>query len=306
MIPDSEPVRRFLLRLQDNLCQALADADGGAAFSEDRWQRPQGGAGRTRVLRQGALFEQAGVNFSHIHGDSLPAAATAKRPELVGCPFQAMGVSLVLHPHSPYVPTAHANVRFFIAERPGAAPLWWFGGGFDLTPFYPFYDDVIQWHRSARDLCRPFGEQLYPRYKAWCDRYFYLPHRQEARGVGGLFFDDLNAPDFDQAFAFTRAVGEGFAPAYLPIAERRRHLSWGERERQFQLYRRGRYVEFNLVWDRGTLFGLQSGGRSESILMSMPPLVRWEYDYQPPPDSPEACLTRDFLTPRDWLANEPI
>ncbi|WP_370555341.1 oxygen-dependent coproporphyrinogen oxidase [Edwardsiella tarda] len=304
MIPDSDAVRHFLLQLQDDLCQQLAAADGGATFQQDEWQRAQGGGGRTRVLRQGALFEQAGVNFSHIRGDSLPAAASAQRPELAGFAFQAMGVSLVLHPWSPYVPTAHANVRFFSAERPDGSSLWWFGGGFDLTPFYPFHEDVVHWHRQARDLCQPFDAQYYPRYKAWCDRYFSLPHRQEARGVGGLFFDDLNTPDFAHAFAFTRAVGNGFCPAYLPIVERRRALPWGERERQFQLYRRGRYVEFNLVWDRGTLFGLQSGGRSESILMSMPPLVRWEYDYQPPADSPEARLTRDFLTPRDWLANE--
>lgn len=298
--PSSLPVREFLLTLQDTLCHKLAAADGGH-FLEDDWQREAGGGGRSRILRDGGVFEQAGVNFSHVHGAALPASASAHRPELAGRSFTAMGVSLVLHPRNPYVPTSHANVRFFIAEKPGEAPVWWFGGGFDLTPFYGFREDVLHWHRTARDLCRPFGNDVYPRYKAWCDDYFYLKHRAEARGVGGLFFDDLNTPDFDRCFAFTRAVGEGFLSAYMPILERRRDMPWGERERQFQLYRRGRYVEFNLVWDRGTLFGLQSGGRTESILMSMPPLVRWEYDYQPAEGSPESALSRDFLPVRDWL-----
>ncbi|MGR2680581.1 oxygen-dependent coproporphyrinogen oxidase [Chromobacterium haemolyticum] len=300
--PRVNDVKAFLLDLQDRICAALEQADGGAQFVEDAWQRPGGGGGRSRVLAKGALFEQAGVNFSHVYGDALPASATAHRPELAGRGFQAMGVSLVIHPENPHIPTSHANVRFFIAEKDGEAPVWWFGGGFDLTPFYAVEADVVHWHRVARDLCQPFGEQVYPDYKRWCDEYFYLKHRQEARGVGGLFFDDLNAWGFDSCFRFMQAVGNGFINAYLPIVERRKGDSWGHRERQFQLYRRGRYVEFNLVWDRGTLFGLQSGGRTESILMSMPPLARWEYDYQPEPGSPEAALTERFLAPRDWLA----
>lgn len=300
--PRVNDVKAFLLDLQDRICAALEQADGGAQFVEDAWQRPGGGGGRSRVLAKGALFEQAGVNFSHVYGDALPASATAHRPELAGRGFQAMGVSLVIHPENPHIPTSHANVRFFIAEKDGEAPVWWFGGGFDLTPFYAVEADVVHWHRVARDLCQPFGEQVYPDYKRWCDEYFFLKHRQEARGVGGLFFDDLNAWGFDSCFRFMQAVGDGFTNAYLPIVERRKGDSWGHRERQFQLYRRGRYVEFNLVWDRGTLFGLQSGGRTESILMSMPPLARWEYDYQPEPGSPEAELTERFLTPRDWLA----
>ncbi|AXT48344.1 MULTISPECIES: oxygen-dependent coproporphyrinogen oxidase [Chromobacterium] len=300
--PRVNDVKAFLLDLQDRICAALEQADGGAQFVEDAWQRPGGGGGRSRVLAKGALFEQAGVNFSHVHGDALPASATTHRPELADRGFQAMGVSLVIHPENPHIPTSHANVRFFIAEKDGETPVWWFGGGFDLTPFYAVEADVVHWHRVARDLCRPFGEQVYPDYKRWCDEYFFLKHRQEARGVGGLFFDDLNAWGFDSCFRFMQAVGDGFTNAYLPIVERRKGDSWGHRERQFQLYRRGRYVEFNLVWDRGTLFGLQSGGRTESILMSMPPLARWEYDYQPEPGSPEAELTERFLTPRDWLA----
>ncbi|NIH18213.1 oxygen-dependent coproporphyrinogen oxidase [Morganella morganii] len=299
-IPDSDSVKDFFLQLQDSLCGQLAASDGGAAFTEDKWQRESGGGGRSRVLKSGALFEQAGVNFSHVSGDNLPPSATAHRPELAGCHYQAMGVSLVLHPHNPYVPAAHANVRFFMAEKAGCEPVWWFGGGFDLTPFYPFAEDAVHWHTVARDICRPLGEDAWPRYKKWCDDYFYLKHRNEARGIGGLFFDDLNKPGFEECFAFTQAVGNGFTRAYLPIAEKRRSVPYGERERQFQLYRRGRYVEFNLVWDRGTLFGLQSGGRTESILMSMPPLVRWEYDYQPQAGSPEAALD-DFLIPRDWV-----
>ncbi|MGJ3348382.1 oxygen-dependent coproporphyrinogen oxidase [Morganella sp. Je.2.23] len=299
-IPDSDSVKDFFLQLQDSLCGQLAASDGGAAFTEDKWQRESGGGGRSRVLKSGALFEQAGVNFSHVSGDNLPPSATAHRPELAGCRYQAMGVSLVLHPHNPYVPAAHANVRFFMAEKAGCEPVWWFGGGFDLTPFYPFAEDAVHWHTVARDICRPLGEDAWPRYKKWCDDYFYLKHRNEARGIGGLFFDDLNKPGFEECFAFTQAVGNGFTRAYLPIAEKRRSVPYGERERQFQLYRRGRYVEFNLVWDRGTLFGLQSGGRTESILMSMPPLVRWEYDYQPQAGSPEAALD-DFLIPRDWV-----
>ncbi|AUH49452.1 oxygen-dependent coproporphyrinogen oxidase [Chromobacterium sp. ATCC 53434] len=299
--PHSDAVKAFLLDLQDRICAALAHSDGHGRFVEDAWSREAGGGGRSRVMTGGAVFEQAGVNFSHVHGDALPASATAHRPELAGRRFEAMGVSLVIHPSNPHVPTSHANVRFFIAEKDGEAPVWWFGGGFDLTPFYPVAEDVVHWHTVARDLCAPFGAEVYPRYKKWCDEYFHLKHRGEARGVGGLFFDDLNEWGFDDSFAFMRAVGDGYLDAYLPIVAKRRAAAWGDRERQFQLYRRGRYVEFNLVWDRGTLFGLQSGGRTESILMSMPPLVRWEYGYQPEPDSPEARLYTDFLPPRDWV-----
>lgn len=303
-IPDIAQVKAFLLSLQENICQQLAAADGKAKFAEDEWVREEGGGGRSRVLTQGAIFEQAGVNFSHVHGATLPASATAHRPELAGRSFQAMGVSLVIHPLSPYIPTSHANVRFFIAEKAGEAPVWWFGGGFDLTPFYGFEEDARHWHLTAHQLCQPFGEDVYPQYKKWCDDYFFIKHRNEARGIGGLFFDDLNTPDFNHCFAFMQAVGNGFTEAYLPIVEKRKSMAWGERERQFQLYRRGRYVEFNLVWDRGTLFGLQTGGRTESILMSMPPLVRWEYNFQPETDSPEAALYRDFLPVRDWLADK--
>jgi len=303
-IPDIAQVKAFLLSLQETICQQLAAADGQAQFAEDEWVREEGGGGRSRVLTQGAVFEQAGVNFSHVHGATLPASATAHRPDLAGRSFQAMGVSLVIHPLSPYIPTSHANVRFFIAEKAGEAPVWWFGGGFDLTPFYGFEEDARHWHLTAQQLCQPFGEDVYPQYKKWCDDYFFIKHRNEARGIGGLFFDDLNTPDFNHCFAFMQAVGNGFTEAYLPIVEKRKSMAWGERERQFQLYRRGRYVEFNLVWDRGTLFGLQTGGRTESILMSMPPLVRWEYNFQPETDSPEAALYRDFLPVRDWLADK--
>lgn len=301
---DISAVKNFLLSLQDTICQQLAAADGQAQFTEDQWVREEGGGGRSRVLTHGAVFEQAGVNFSHVYGATLPASATAHRPELAGRSFQAMGVSLVIHPLSPFIPTSHANVRFFIAEKEGEAPVWWFGGGFDLTPYYGFTEDARHWHRTAQQLCQPFGDEVYPKYKKWCDDYFFIKHRNEARGIGGLFFDDLNNPDFATAFAFMQAVGNGFTDAYLPIVEKRKSLSWTEHQRQFQLYRRGRYVEFNLVWDRGTLFGLQTGGRTESILMSMPPLVRWEYNFHPEPDSQEAALYRDFLPVRDWLAED--
>ena len=300
-LPDIAEVKTFLLSLQARICQRLADADGSAQFKQDHWLREEGGGGQSRVLTGGKVFEQAGVNFSHVSGATLPASATAHRPELAGRSFQAMGVSLVIHPLNPYVPTSHANVRFFIAEKPGEDPVWWFGGGFDLTPYYGFEQDARHWHQTAARLCQPFGDDVYPKYKKWCDDYFFLKHRHEARGIGGLFFDDLNTPDFAQSFAFMQAVGNGFTEAYLPIVERRKHLPWGDRQRQFQLYRRGRYVEFNLVWDRGTLFGLQTGGRTESILMSMPPLVRWEYGFEPEANSPEAALYRDFLPVRDWL-----
>jgi len=298
--PDVDAVKHYLLDLQDRICDALAAEDGGARFREDAWERPAGGGGRTRVLAEGALFEQAGVNFSHVFGEGLPPSATAHRPELAGRRFQALGVSLVIHPRNPYVPTSHANVRFFIAEKADAEPVWWFGGGFDLTPYYGFEEDCVHWHRTARAACEPFGEDVYPRFKRWCDEYFFLKHRNEPRGVGGLFFDDLNDWGFERSFAFMKRVGDHYLPAYLPIVQRRRDTPWGERERDFQLYRRGRYVEFNLVYDRGTLFGLQSGGRTESILMSLPPLVRWRYDWHPEPGTPEARLYTDFLRPREW------
>jgi len=300
--PDSQMVKQYLQQLQQHICKALEQLDGSATFMEDAWERPLGGGGKSKVLVDGAVFEQAGVNFSHVTGDAMPGAATAHRPELAGRSFEAMGVSLVIHPHNPYVPTTHANVRFFIARKPDADPVWWFGGGFDLTPYYPYLEDVQQWHRQAQSLCQPFGEEVYPKYKKWCDEYFYLPHRQETRGVGGLFFDDLNEGGFEQCLAFMQAVGNGFIEQYRPIVEKRKDTPFGERERQFQLYRRGRYVEFNLVYDRGTLFGLQTGGRTESILMSMPPLVRWQYSYQPVAGTPEADLYQNYLKPRDWLA----
>ena len=295
-------VKAYLLGLQDRICDELAGEDGREGFFTDSWERPGGGGGRSRVLAGGAVFEKAGVNFSHVMGEGLPPSATAARPELAGRSYQAMGVSLVVHPENPYIPTSHANVRLFVAEKPGEQPVWWFGGGYDLTPFYGFEEDCVHWHRTARAACAPFGEDVYPRYKRWCDEYFYLKHRKEPRGIGGLFYDDLNAWDFDTCFAFMRAVGDSYLEAYRPIVQRRRETSWGERERQFQLYRRGRYVEFNLVFDRGTLFGLQSEGRTEAILMSLPPLVRWEYDYRPESGTPEAALTSEFLTGRDWLA----
>lgn len=298
---DIEKVKRYLLKLQDNICQTLELADGKGEFKEDNWQREQGGGGRTRVLTAGTVIEQGGVNFSHVFGGMLPPSATAARPELAGRSFQALGVSLVIHPHNPKIPTTHANVRFFIAEKEGEEPVWWFGGGFDLTPFYPFAEDVVHWHTVAHKLCQPYGEDVYPKYKKWCDDYFYLKHRNETRGVGGLFFDDLNEWGFERSFKFMQAVGDGFLDAYIPIVEKRKALPYTDAERHFQLYRRGRYVEFNLVYDRGTLFGLQSGGRTESILMSMPPLARWEYDFQPPADSQEAILYADYLHAREWI-----
>ncbi|RLA47905.1 MAG: oxygen-dependent coproporphyrinogen oxidase [Gammaproteobacteria bacterium] len=297
-----DQVKSYLLELQDNICDALAAEDGAATFITDEWQRPGGGGGRSRVLVDGAVFEKAGVNFSHVYGDNLPPSASASRPELAGRGYQALGVSLVIHPRNPYVPTSHANVRLFVAEKPGQDPIWWFGGGYDLTPYYGNAEDCISWHRTAAEACTPFGEDVHPRFKAWCDEYFYLKHRKEPRGIGGLFFDDLNEWGFDRCFAFMRAVGDSYIPAYLPIVQRRKDMPYGERERQFQLYRRGRYVEFNLVFDRGTLFGLQSDGRTEAILMSLPPLVRWEYDYRPQPGTPEADLTEYYLQGRDWLA----
>jgi coproporphyrinogen III oxidase len=303
--PDIAAVHAFLAGLQQRICDALEAVDGAARFGSDIWERAEGGGGNSRVLREGAVFEQAGVGFSDVRGANLPPSATAHRPELAGAPWRALGVSVVVHPGNPYVPTSHANVRYFEARPNGGDPLWWFGGGFDLTPFYPFDEDVLYWHRTAEALCVPFGVGLYPRFKRWCDEYFFLKHRNEARGVGGLFFDDFREGGFGHAFGLMRAVGDGFLDAYLPIVERRRNTAYGEREREFQLYRRGRYVEFNLVWDRGTLFGLQSGGRTESILMSLPPRVRWEVGYQPEPGSAEARLIA-YLQPRDWLCGNDL
>ena len=295
-----DAVKTYLLGLQDQICQALEEEDGQAVFDEDMWQREQGGGGRSRVMADGATFEKAGVGFSHVMGDALPPSASAARPELAGRSWQALGVSLVIHPENPYVPTSHANVRFFVAEKPDEEPVWWFGGGFDLTPFYPFDADCEHFHRTAKEALDPFGAELYPQFKVQCDQYFYLPHRAETRGVGGLFFDDFNALGFDQSFALMQSVGDAFIPAYRPIVAERKAMTYGMREREFQLYRRGRYVEFNLVYDRGTLFGLQSGGRTESILMSMPPLARWEYGFVPEDGTDEARL-KAYLEPREWV-----
>jgi coproporphyrinogen III oxidase len=296
---DVDAVKQFLTGLQQTIVASLAGVEG-RAFRRDEWSRPEGGGGVAQMLEDGAVFERAGVNFSHVHGASLPPSASAGRPELAGRSFQAMGVSLVLHPRNPHVPTVHLNVRFFLAEKRGAAAVWWFGGGMDLTPYYPFAEDARHFHRVCREALAAHGADRYPRYKKWCDDYFYLKHRAEPRGIGGVFFDDLNEPDFAACFALTRSVGAHFLPAYLPILERRKGLAYGERERAFQAYRRGRYVEFNLVYDRGTLFGLQSGGRTEAILMSLPPRVEWRYDWKPEPGSPEEKLYTEFLVPRDW------
>ena len=294
-------VKSYLKALQDKVTDSLQTIDGVGEFISDEWSREAGGGGRTMVLRSGQVFEQAGVNFSEVSGDNLPASATAHRPELAGRSFRAMGVSLVMYPINPHVPTSHANVRFFIASKPGQEPVWWFGGGFDLTPYYGYQEDCEHWHRTARKACEGFDDDTYARYKKWCDDYFYIKHRQEARGIGGLFFDDLSQPDFETAFRFMRSVGDNYLPAYLPIVEKRKHTEFGEREKKFQWYRRGRYVEFNLVYDRGTLFGLQSGGRTESILMSLPPVVNWQYNFSPEAGTVEAELTEYYLQPRDWL-----
>jgi len=299
--PNVAAVSDYLLDLQNRICQALENLDAERSFVEATWKREEGGGGRSRVLEEGAVFEKAGINFSHVHGEQLPASATAHRPELAGRSFQALGVSLVIHPRNPYIPTSHANVRFFIAEKEGEEPVWWFGGGFDLTPYYGFEEDAVHWHKTARQACEPFGEHVYPRFKKWCDEYFFLKHRDEPRGIGGLFFDDFNEPGFEDSFAFMRSIGDHYVPAYVPIVEKRKNHSYGERERDFQMYRRGRYVEFNLVYDRGTLFGLQTGGRTESILMSLPPIVKWRYDWHPQAGSAEAELYEVYLKPRDWL-----
>jgi coproporphyrinogen III oxidase len=303
MNPDKTAVRNYLTGLQDTITAAIERLDGGEHFQSDLWVRPGGGGGDSRVLKGGRLFEQAGVGFSHVMGEGLPPSATQGRPDLAGASFEAMGVSLVFHPQNPFVPATHMNVRFFIAEKAGQQPVWWFGGGYDLTPYYPFEEDVVHWHQTAYDACAPFGKDVYQHYKSWCDEYFYLKHRKETRGVGGVFFDDLNEWGFTDSFKFQRAIGDSFLKAYVPIVTKRCAHNYTERERQFQLYRRGRYVEFNLVYDRGTLFGLQSGGRTESILMSLPPLVRWEPNYEPEPNSQESRLHVDYLKPRDWLSN---
>lgn len=299
--PDKIAVKQYLLSLQDDICQAFEALDGAGKFIEDSWEREEGGGGRSRVLRSGQIIEKGGVNFSHVHGKEMPASATAHRPELAGRSFEAMGVSLVIHPNNPHAPTSHANVRFFIAEKEGEPPVWWFGGGYDLTPTYGYEEDCQHWHQTAHDACAPFGDDVYAKYKKWCDEYFYLKHRKETRGIGGLFFDDLNQLGFDQSFGFMQSVGSSYLPAILPILEKRHATPYTEAQKTFQEYRRGRYVEFNLVYDRGTLFGLQTGGRTESILMSLPAIARWEYDYQPEAGSEEARLTEEFLKPREWL-----
>ncbi len=297
---DSEKVKSYLLDLQDRISAGLEVLDNKTDFIEESWQREAGGGGRTRVIAGGELFEKGGVNFSHVFGDRLPPSATAQRPELAGARYQAMGVSLVMHPNNPFVPTSHANVRFFIAEKPGMEPVWWFGGGFDLTPYYGFEEDCVHWHKTARDACASYGEGVYERFKKQCDEYFYLKHRDEHRGIGGLFFDDYNEHGFEHCFALMRSIGDAYLEAYVPIVDRRRSIPWTEQNKDFQCHRRGRYVEFNLVVDRGTLFGLQSGGRTESILMSMPPEVRWGYDWQPEPGTDEAEIA-SYLAPRNWL-----
>lgn len=300
---DSDAVYKFLRKFHDGLCQQLSQLDGGAVFVDDEWSREEGGGGLTRILTDGAVFEKAGVAFSRVNGTMLPPSASAHRPELAGRGWEAMGVSLVLHPTNPYIPTTHANVRFFRADKEGEEPVWWFGGGFDLTPYYGFEEDCVHWHQQAHDALEPYGTELHPKFKTWCDDYFFLKHRDEARGIGGVFFDDFNGNGFDHAFAVMKSVATHLYPAYAPIVERRRHMPYSQRERDFQLYRRGRYVEFNLVFDRGTLFGLQSGGRTESILMSLPPHVSWHYNYQPEPGSAEAELTEKFLPAKDWLGS---
>jgi len=293
-------VSDYLVDLQNRIVAELERIDG-SRFGQDRWQRGEGGGGETRIVEDGDVFERGGVNFSRVHGERLPPAASAARPELAGRSFEAMGVSLVLHPRNPYAPTVHMNVRFLVAAKAGSDPVWWFGGGMDLTPYYGFEEDARHFHSACRQALAPFGADLHARFKHWCDEYFYIKHRGEPRGIGGIFFDDLNDGGFERCFGLMRSVGDHFLPAYLPVLERRRNLPYGERERDFQAYRRGRYVEFNLVYDRGTLFGLQSGGRAESILMSLPPLVKWRYDWKPDPATEEGKLYRDFLRPRDWL-----
>lgn len=299
---DSNLVKEFLLQLQSNICSSVEAIDPTADFQTDRWDREQGGSGISRVISEGEVFEKGGVNFSHVFGDAMPASATATRPELAGRAWQAMGVSLVIHPRNPFVPTSHANFRMFVADKEGEEPAWWFGGGYDLTPYYGIEEDCVHWHQQAKNACQPFGEEYYPRFKKQCDDYFQIKHRQEPRGIGGLFFDDFNELGFERSFAFVQSMATSYLDAYLPIVERRKDRSYTEANRQFQEYRRGRYAEFNLVYDRGTLFGLQSGvGRIESILMSLPPVVRWIYDFKAEKGSEEDKLTSEFLKPRDWV-----
>ena len=294
-------VKKYLIELQQSICSEVELIEGGAKFAQDSWTRDdKRGSGLTNILSNGNIFEKGGINYSIITGDKMPKSATALRPELEGRKYTALGVSLVLHPENPFIPTAHANVRFFIAEEQGKNPIWWFGGGFDLTPYYGFDEDAVHWHQTAKKACMPFGEDVYPKYKKWCDDYFYLSHRDEQRGIGGLFFDDLNSGGFDECFDFMKSVGNHFSEAYLPIVKKRINTPYTESEKDFQLYRRGRYVEFNLIHDRGTLFGLQSGGRTESILMSLPPKVKWSYQFKAKPNSEEEKLTSYFLKPRDW------
>lgn len=302
---DSESVRAYLQGLQQKICDSLSTQDGTQQFASDPWTRAEGGGGITRTLSGGAVFEKAGVGFSEVSGNTLPPSASAQRPELAGRTWHAMGVSLVIHPVNPHAPTSHANVRFFRADKPGEESVWWFGGGIDLTPCYGYEDDCRHWHRVAADACKPFGDNLYDEFKSWCDKYFYIKHRNETRGIGGLFFDDFNRKGFDHAFGLMRSVGDSFLPAYMPIVDKRKDTPYTDAQKQFQLYRRGRYVEFNLVYDRGTLFGLQSGGRTESILMSMPPQANWVYNFESEPNTPEAQLQTQFLTPRNWL-NETV
>ena len=297
---DTARVKAFLTELQELIVERIEQIDG-TPFMRDSWQRPEGGGGMSCVMEEGQVLERGGVNFSHVFGDKLPPSASANRPELAGRGFEAMGVSLVFHPRNPYAPTVHMNVRFFVAQKPGAEPVWWFGGGMDLTPYYGFAEDAVHFHSMCRNALDPFGADYHARYKQWCDEYFYLKHRQEPRGVGGIFFDDLSEGGFEHCFNLVESVGDHFLPAYAPILERRLDTPYGERERDFQAYRRGRYVEFNLVYDRGTIFGLQSGGRTESILMSLPPVVKWRYDWQPEPGSAEALLYSDFLIGKDWI-----
>jgi len=301
MSVDIDKVKNYLLDLQTRNCDLLEKQDGLAKFSEDAWERAEGGGGRTRIMQNGKVFEQAGVGFSHVFGDQLPPAATTQRPDLAGRSFQALGVSLVIHPNNPFAPTSHCNVRFFIAEKENQAPVWWFGGGFDLTPYYGFKEDAVFWHQTAKQACDAIDESYYPKFKKWCDEYFYIKHRNEARGIGGLFFDDINEGGFENSFNLFSSVGDHFLQAYLPIVEKRKDHAFNEQHRNFQLYRRGRYVEFNLVYDRGTLFGLQSGGRTESILMSLPPNVRWEYDFYPEAGTEEEKLYTEFLPAREWI-----
>jgi coproporphyrinogen III oxidase len=298
---DITAVKNYLLSLQDSICQGLEREDGGATFQEESWERPGGGGGRSRIIENGHVFEKGGVGFSHVMGDQLPPSASQSRPELAGARWQAMGVSLVMHPKNPFVPTSHANVRFFVAERDGMEPVWWFGGGYDLTPYYGFDEDCIHWHQTAKDACDPFGESIYNDFKKWCDEYFYLKHRDEPRGVGGLFYDDLNEWGFEKTFSFMQSIGNSYLEAYLPIVQKRKDTPYLPEHRDWQEYRRGRYVEFNLVFDRGTIFGLQSGGRTESILMSLPPHVQWRYNYQPDAGSAEEKLMTHTLQNRDWL-----